>query len=157
MNQSDEQVGRWKDDVPVQPLNIIDTRTFAERVEEALTIEAFRAWLESKDGDDEVGIAGSAIDNPIHHFLRLHFKEARADSDRDEFPRLEVYYTEIVLYRRFLFQSASSAAMPLWASEFSAVLDRRRYRSGDATPVTAEQALAILAEVEKELADTSEG
>lgn len=145
MNQSDEQAGRWKDDIPVQPLNIIDTRTFAERVEEALTIEAFRAWLESKDGDDVVGRATYTRECPIHNFLHPRFAKKA-----DETP-LEVFGTVVVLHHGR--GRDDDARLPSWVNHFITLLD---FTGSLEAGTTAEQALAILAEVEKELADTSE-
>lgn len=145
MNQSDGYVSRWKDDVPHQPLNIIDARTFAERVEECLTIEAFRAWLESKWSDEVVGRATYARECPIHNFLHPHFAKKS-----DETP-LEVFGTVVVLHHGR--GRDDDARLPPWANHFITLLDLTgSLKAG----TTAEEALAILAEVEKELADTSE-
>lgn len=146
MNQSDEYVSKWKEDIPYQPLNIIDARTFAERVEEVLTIEAFRAWLESKDGNEIVGRATYARECPIHSFLHLRI----VDKKTDETP-LEVFGTVVVLHHGR--GRDDGARLPPWVNHFITLLDLAGSLEAG---TTAKQALAILAEVEKELADTSE-
>lgn len=145
MNQSDEYVSKWKQNEAKEPLNIIDTRTFAERVEECLTIEAFRAWLESKDGDEIVGVAAHSRECPIHDFLHTHFVN---ECD------VEIFTTEAISYGAP--GQVGSATLPAFAKLFVQRTDFTPCKSQDGVSVTAEEALAILAEVEKELADTSD-
>jgi hypothetical protein len=137
----------WKTNEPKEPLNMINARTFAERVEEVLTIEAFRAWLESKDGDDIVGVACEASACPIHEFLEPRLcKQVKAQG-----VRLEIHDTEVVL--RATQRRTEVAYLPEWANRCVGGMDAK---FGSYPSVTAKGALAILAEVEKELVDTSE-
>lgn len=125
-------------------MNQSDTQAFAKRVEECLTIEAFRAWLESKDGGDIVGVAGYSWKCPVRKFLLPHFPEKEGETSLD-------VYGSIILLCHEQEGYTDGAVLPAWATSFIHRVDAEKRES----PVTAEESLTILAEVERELVDTS--